>query len=279
MAHGWLRCGIALATLAAATPAAADADVILGAGAGVRPDYPGSDDYAAEALPTLRLNWSGEAAKAPEQGYKTSFGVVDASLGFPHGVEFGVARISTPDRHFTLRLGAGLRPGRDADDNRALHGMGDIDRQPVLRLKLESEPAAKYGVGGFFGIGWESDLSSETRGDTVTLYGGNVFALSDSAILTLTAHASWYDDAYTGAYFGISPAQAAASGRPRFDAGSGLGDTGLEARIRWAFTDNWSVFGSVGVVRLIGDAADGPLVDDAGNATQFRAGTGIAYRF
>ncbi len=260
-----------------AAPAAAETEALVGAGVGVRPDYPGSDDYRAEALPALRLKWSGEAAKPPDDGTRTSFGIVDATAGFPHGVSFGVARVATPERQVTLRVGAGYRHGRDADDNPALRGMGDVRGQPVLRLKLESEPTAD--TGSFFGLGWESDVSGETRGDAVTLYGGRTFAPSEAAAFTLTAHTRWFDADDMAAYFGVSPAQAAASGHPAFAPGRGLGDAGLAAELRWAFTDNWSVFGTVGVSRLLGDAADGPLVDDAGSATQFRAGTGVSFRF
>lgn len=272
-------CAVAALVLGFAAPAAAGTDVVVGAGAGVAPDYPGSDDYDAGPLPFLRLKWSGETAKAPDSGYKTSFGLIDASAGFPQGVEFGIARISTPIRHLTFRVGGGWRAGRDQDDNAALEGMGDVDGQPVLRLKLESEPAAKHGIGSFFGIGWETDVSGETHGDALSLYGGNTFALSERATLKLIARATWFDDDYMRAYFGVSPAQAARSGYSAYDAGAGLGDAGVEARFRWAFTESWSLYGSVGVSRLIGEAADSPLVDDAGSATQFRAGTGIAYRF
>ena len=44
-------------------------------------------------------------------------------------------------------------------------------------------------------------------------------------------------------------------------------------------TRQWSVTGLVGVARLTGDAEDSPIVDDLGDATQWRAGAFINYHF
>lgn len=269
----------AFAGLALSGAAHADSQLVLGAGAGVKPDYLGSDDYEAMALPMLRYSWSGEAASSPASGYKTSVGLIDVQAGFPDGVDVGIARIATPTRNFTLRVGGGYRFGRDADDNDALRGMGDVDGQGIVRVSLASEPAGPRGLGTAYGLAYEADVTDETNGETMTLFVKHALPLTARTTLTLSGDLRWADEDQMQAYFGVTPTQAARSGHARFDAGSGFSDAGLAARVDWAFADHWILSGRVGYTRLLGDAADSPLVDGAGSANQFTLTSAIAYRF
>ncbi len=271
------RAALCLAAMTAT--AHAESSLVLGLGVGATPDYIGSDDYDAIPVPVLKYDWSGSAGSAPTSGFKGELGLIDASAGFPNGLDVGVARLSTPSRHFTLRLGGGYRFGRDADDNDALHGMGDVDGQAIARVTLASEPANARGLGIFYGVKYEADVTDETNGDTFTFFAGDKFALTPKATLTITGRTQWADADYMQSYFGVSASQAARSGNRRFDANSGFADAGLEARLNYALTDHWMLFGSFGYSRLLGDAADSPLVDGEGSANQFRATTGVAYRF
>lgn len=259
--------------------AQAESSLVLGIGGGMAPDYRGSDDYDPIPVPVVKYDWNGSAGAAPATGVKGEIGLIDASVGFPNGVDVGLARLSTPSRHFTFRVGGGYRFGRDASDNHALDGMGDIDGQAIARLSLTSEPANPQGLGIFFGLAYEADVTDETNGDTISLFVGDKFTIAPKTTLTLTGRTQWADGDYMQSYFGVSDSQAARSGNRRFEASSGFADVGLEARLNYAFTDHWMLFGSLGYARLVGDAADSPLVDDEGSANQFRAITGVAYRF
>lgn len=270
---------LAASSLFAAPPAHAETELMLGGAAAFKPDYPGSNDYEAIPVPLLQFDWSSDGAGPPASGYTGEFGLIDARIGFPDGIDIGLARLSTPTRHFTFRVGGGYRFGRDQDDNHALNGMGDIGGQGLGRVSIGSEPANPRGIGAHFGLKYETDLTNETGADTFTLYVGNTFALSPSTTLALTGRTSWADDDYMQSYFGVSDLQAARSSHSRFDANSGVTDVGLDARLNYAFTDHWMLFGSVGYSRLTGDAADSPLVDKSGSPDQFRATTGFAYRF
>jgi MipA family protein len=271
--------GATLALAALTSSAHAESALVLGLGVSATPDYIGSDDYEAMPVPVVRYTWIGTEGSAPTTGVKGEIGLIDASVGFPNGVDVGLARLSTPSRHYTLRVGGGYKFGRDASDNDALHGMGDIDGQAIARITLASEPANAQGLGIFFGVKYETDITDETNSDTFAFYAGDKFALTPKATLTLTGRTQWADDDYMQSYFGVSGSQAARSGNRRFDAASGFSDVGLEARLDYALTDHWMLFGSLGYSRLLGDAADSPLVDDEGSANQLRATTGVAYRF
>ncbi|SBV98425.1 putative MltA-interacting MipA family protein [uncultured Alphaproteobacteria bacterium] len=281
MSTSYLR-GVAIAafaTLAVCGPVRAESGLVVGAGGAWKPDYLGSDDYEAAPLPMLRYSWSGETAASPASGYKSSLGLIDVQAGFPDGIDVGVARIATPSRNFTLRLGGGYRFGRDADDNHALRGMGDIDGQGIARVTLASEPANPRGLGTAFGLKYEMDVTDETDGETLSLFVDHALPLSASTTLTLSGDLRWADDDQMQAYFGVSPTQAARSGHRRFDADSGFSDAGLAARLDWSFAEHWILSGRLGYTRLLGDAADSPLVDDDGSANQFVLSTAVAYRF
>ena len=47
----------------------------------------------------------------------------------------------------------------------------------------------------------------------------------------------------------------------------------------WSLIESWSPTGIAGYTRMLGDAADSPIVDDAGDANQFRAGVLVNYTF
>lgn len=267
------------ASLAFCGAARAESHLLVGAGAAWKADYLGSDDYEAAPLPLLHYGWSGEAAASPSSGYKTSLGLIDVQAGFPDGIDVGVARIATPTRNFTLRIGGGYRFGRDADDNDALKGMGDIDGQGIVRVTLAGEPAGPRRLGTFYGLKYEADVTGETDGETLTLFAGHALPVTPRTTLTLSGDLRWADGDEMQAYFGVSPAQAARSGHARFDASSGVSEAGLAARLDWAFAEHWLLSGHLGYSRLLGDAADSPLVDGAGSANQFILATAVAYRF
>ncbi|MEM6667002.1 MAG: MipA/OmpV family protein, partial [Pseudomonadota bacterium] len=87
------------------------------------------------------------------------------------------------------------------------------------------------------------------------------------------------DDEYMDTYFGVSNAEAARSRFTAFDAGAGIKSAGVIADTRYQWNDNWAVTAEASWHRLVGDAADSPVVDLAGEENQFTAGIGVAYRF
>jgi outer membrane scaffolding protein for murein synthesis (MipA/OmpV family) len=81
--------------------------------------------------------------------------------------------------------------------------------------------------------------------------------------------------------FGISGAQAASSQKnySPYTAESGIKDVGLSASVSHAVTDHISVMLGAKYARLLGDAADSPLVDQEGDANQLQGMLGLIYRW
>jgi MipA family protein len=68
-------------------------------------------------------------------------------------------------------------------------------------------------------------------------------------------------------YFGVSPAQAAASGYRADAPGAGLRDVRTGATLSYSFNPRTSVTLGLGTSTLLGDAADSPLVQKKTSAT------------
>ena len=72
---------------------------------------------------------------------------------------------------------------------------------------------------------------------------------------------------------------AAASSFQRFDADAGFKSVAIGMDAVWMFSENWMLTGTLAYTRLIGDAADSPLVKDKGSANQTEFLLGVGYTF
>ncbi|HSA82816.1 MAG TPA: MipA/OmpV family protein, partial [Geminicoccaceae bacterium] len=83
---------------------------------------------------------------------------------------------------------------------------------------------------------------------------------------------------YMSSYFGIDAADAARSGLDQFNADEGFKDVSVGGALTYRY-DRLSVSLLANYARLIGDAADSPVVDDAGDENQFFGGALVNYTF
>ncbi|MCC7632515.1 MipA/OmpV family protein [Stenotrophomonas rhizophila] len=229
-------------------------------GAGVAPRYSGSEDYTA----------------VPQLGFEVSApgGWFLGSSGLGWGTTLG--------EHGNLRAylgGSGSRRDKDSllGGSDHLRGMGDIRTRLLV------------GVGGSVSIG-PTVLSAtaqyapkdKDRGDTglatKQLQLSLEVPLFDVAGGSLSASVSTeYGDAgYMQTWYGVSAAQAARSGFARHTASAGLTSAGLG--LKWVRPINASSSWLIGVEgnRLLGDAADSPIVQ---KQTQLGAMSGYQYRW
>ena len=123
------------------------------------------------------------------------------------------------------------------------------------------------------------DVGDGHEGLTVELKGGYEHSFDESWSIRAEVAATWADDSYTQSYFGIDASQSVRSGYRRYNAEAGFKDVGLSLGLDYALSDSWAVTGQVGYARLLGDAADSPIVDGEGSANAFTAGILVGYRF
>ncbi len=232
----------------------------IAAGVGVTPDYEGSSDY--EPVPLI-------------------IGQIEA---FDLGFEFQglTARLNVrPDAAFQFGPVVSFRPGRDDVSNDTVDELSDIDDA------VEVGGFFRYVLDDLFRSGDELELGVEVLADVGDAHEGLTAGLSLGYAMTfgerwrvgLDTGATYATDDYMQTYFGIDAVDAGRSGLPVFDADAGFKDVGVGATLSYNFSERWGAFGRVAYTRLIGDAADSPVVDDEGSADQFFAGLAISYRF
>lgn len=124
-----------------------------------------------------------------------------------------------------------------------------------------------------------ADVSSVHRGATGLAEVGYARPIAKRTLVDVSGFAEWLSRKTTSTYFGVDQVQAARSGLPVFDAGAGASELGLRLSITRAFSRRWGVTVTGSGSRLIGDAADSPIVRRLGSRTQGQFGLAVSYRF
>jgi MipA family protein len=229
----------------------------LSVGGAFAPDYPGSDDYAPVPLPRVEISYR--------------------NLLFLSGPSLGANLLALspwPDQGFRVGPIIRFEFARDEDDNDALDRLGDVDES------VEAGAFMRYEIGGWSAeLTVAKDIANGHEGTIAEIGAGYGFPITERVHAGMQVSTSWVDDNYMQAYFGITPAQAARSGRAQYDADSGFKDAGLFLMLNYGLTEQWAISGLAGYKRLLGDAADSPLVEDGGSADQFMSGLMLSYRF
>jgi outer membrane protein len=253
--------GLALVALspdrAAAQPQDGDDwQVIVGAGVLVMPDYEGSDDLRVMPFPILALDYKNIVSI---RGPQVQLSIADVKIAGDVRLRFGPS--------------ARYRQGRDEDDNSDLLGLGDVD--------------GSVEVGGFARVDanrWWLQLSGGKDvidghdGVVAEIEAGVRFDQSDALSAQVRGTASWADSKYMRSNFGIDAAQAAASGLSRFSPDAGPKDVGAAIGLNYRLGSRWSIGGDAGYRRLLGDAADSPIVSKRGSANQLQGLLYLSYR-
>ncbi len=245
-----------------APPVAADSgkdwDIRIGAGALYQPEFEGSSKYTVTPLPLLSVNYR--------------------DLVFLQGPMLGVNAFTWRDATGGSKFQVGplvrYQLGRDEDDSDDLRGMGDIDGS------VEIGGFMNYAVGAWSaGLSVFRDVGDSHDGLTAKVSAGHRFAFTPRISLRSEIFTTWADDNYVQTFFGVTGAQSARSGLREYRPEGGFKDAGLTLDLDYKLTENWSLIGRAGYKRLLGDAADSPLVKDRGDANQFSTGLMIGYRF
>lgn len=268
-----VRLLFAAAVLALATlPAAAqnpeqprgDWRVVVGGMGFAAPSYEGSDRTKLRALPLVDIEWR-----------ETVF------LDTRRGLGANLVTLRDPNGRGAFRAGplVNWRFARDADDDSDLRGLGDVKGGADLGAFANYD----YGPFGFNLLG-RKNVSHSELGATIEVSARYRIPLGETTprgprtMLILGPVATWADSDYMRSYFGVTAAQSRASGLAAYAPSSGFKDAGLAGTAIHRFGDNWALTGIAGYSRLIGDAADAPLVKQRGSANQFRVGLGLTYR-
>jgi outer membrane scaffolding protein for murein synthesis (MipA/OmpV family) len=247
----------------------------IGLGVGLVPSYAGSDDYIAFPLPLVVGRVGGVGISPNGPGF-----LIDLNPGKPGLV---------PQKGARIAFGPAFRFRND----RNVQIRDDVvERAGKLDAAIEA--------GGHVGLVWRSvakrldqlSVGVQARWDVLGAHEGMVIepqvtyraSVGRSFVLQAQASAEFVDDNFADYYFTVSPAQALATGLPRFRADGGLNRVGTTAILSYDLDRNplnggWGLTGVGGYSRLIGDSADTPYTAIRGDANQFILGLGLSYTF
>jgi outer membrane scaffolding protein for murein synthesis (MipA/OmpV family) len=231
-----------------------DTQVTLGATAGFRPDYLGSDSTVGVVLPFVDANWRDRVFFTTRGGPELGFQI-------------------TQDRAFRFGVGLDYAFGRDEGDNARLRGTGDIDGTMRARA-FASSGFGPITISAFLA----QDLLDNGHGLTV---GGDVewrSRVTPQVSIFAGPGLSFVDGENMRSFFGVTPAQAARSGGQlrAYDASGGLQNLRFSLGAVYTPTRNLLVLPRVTVVQLMGDAADSPITQQE---TQVIGTLTLAWRF
>lgn len=242
--------------------------VTVALGAGLVPDYDGSDDY--KLIPAAAIR------------------------GQVHGISFSTKGLYlyadfVPDGD---KFGFDLGPIVGARFNRARHIRDDI-------VALLPDRKTAFELGGFAGVSFHQltnpydtlslrvdvvhDVANAHQSTTISPNVDFSTPLSKTTYASLNAGAEFVSNKYADYYFSISPADSVATGGvlPAFDADGGMKHWKVGLLLNQSLSGDllhgFSIFGTANYFRLVGDFKRSPIVSDRGNASQWLLAGGLAY--
>ena len=248
-AAGCLLASPARAQAPAASQATSPYSLTLGLGVARLPEYEGSDQFDARALPFINYR-SGRFF-----------------AGTLSGVGYNLS--NTPSFEFGPVLS--YRFGRDESDSPRLRGLGDIDAGADVGayLRWNAQPFT-------LGARLERGVGGDAKGTSLRLDAGYALAINRSNVLRFDAAVDWADADVMQGFFGISAPQSLRSGLPAYTASSGIRRYGVSAAWAHNITPNWISTVRVGVYRLGSEAAGSPLTLKRSSGL---VSAGLTYRF
>ena len=217
------------------------------------PDYEGSDDIGVQGLPFLDISW------------RNRFFV-----NFQQGLGVNIIR----NKNLTFGTSIGYYGSRKEDDNEALRGLGNVNGGIDGRLFL-LVPVGPISLTSMF----RHDLSGNHDGAIFSVGALYFKPLTPKLRVNLQGQLNFASEKFMNTYFDINLSQASRSSMAIYDADAGIKDISAFKILIYSFTRHWNVVSFMGFSRLLGDAANSPIVEVKGTANQFRFGLGFSYRF
>ncbi|OUL73064.1 MipA/OmpV family protein [Paraburkholderia hospita] len=222
----------------------------IGPGVVITPLYPGSRELRVFPYPALDISYDDRV--------------------FSQGPDvLGLNVLRSEDYHVGAALSFDFQSRQEKDDPH-LHGLGNVDGGPKLKL------FADYTVWMFTGsVAMYQDIAGHGQGKTVVtdLYaslpvGGWLFSMGPGF--------TWADAEYTRTFFGVSSQQSAASGLPAYNTGAGIRDVHLNGYVSYDISKHWAASVAVTLGRLQHYAATSPITE---RRSELNTLASVNYRF
>ncbi|SMF53783.1 Outer membrane scaffolding protein for murein synthesis, MipA/OmpV family [Tistlia consotensis] len=232
----------------------------LSLGGGLAPDYEGSNHYQAVPAPAARLTWRGF-------GLSTRGTSVQLDLLPPSDVFGGPL--------FNYRFGRSSVADSRVDRLPGIDGAFEAGAFFGVKLSTGEDPRENFVPM----VEFLHDVSGTHDGWLATGRISQTFVPWRPLSVRVGVSTTYASETYEQTYFGVSQAGAAASGLAPYSPGGGFKDVSVSAGFDFSLSKSWSVGPTLVYKRLLGDAADSPIVRDAGSADQFVGFLGTTWRF
>lgn len=257
-----LACPFAALSVGASQAQEAEADAsphgVIAIGPGVAPEFDGSKDVRVLPAVLADVHWRGVNLQIGGQGLRADI-ASDPRLAFGPVVSVRLPRDDAEGRVGLLReIDTAIEAG-------AFVGYrfgGDASGQGALQTDLSVV----------------RDVSGAHEGLLATARASYAAVRTDKFSLSLDARTTWVNQDYARTYFGVTPAEAGASGLAAYRPGSGIRDVGVNVTAGYWFSQRFGIMGGIGANYLVGDIADSPITDE-GRRWQPSGAIALAYRF
>lgn len=243
---------LAMTALAGPTQAAGADDewsVGLGVGAAWSPEYRGADRNDWEALPWIQAN-KGRLSLDPVEGLSYDL---------------------LAEENWTLAPTLSYARGRD--NTGALDDFDDVHGSLMAGF-LASWTHGPWQLNGDIAGPVTGDLEG-VRARGYLRYRGQ---FSQRLKFAVGPGATWGNGRWNQALFDVSARDAANSGLQRYHAGGSYIRSSMNGRLTFLLTRKLSVSAITRYSRLMGDAADSPIVDDVGDRNQWLGSLALNYQ-
>lgn len=225
----------------------------VGIGPQLVPSYPGADDHSLRPLIDVSVARGSKPFEfeAPDE----SFGPELISTG---GLEIG------PALNFE-----GSRTAKDVG--------ADLDKVPFTFeagafVEYEFSPKFRFRVEGRRGLGGHDGWIGQAGVDFVARDG-------DDWLFSVGPRVTWSDSRYHRAYFGVTAPESVRTGLAVYTPDGGIQALGATAGFLTQLSKRFGLYSYVKYDRLVGDAADSPVVGSFGSRHQFSGGLALTYTF
>ncbi len=225
----------------------------VGVGAQLVPSYPGADDHSLRPLVDVAITRGSKPFEfeAPDE----SFGPELISTG---GLEIG------PALNFE-----GSRTAKDVG--------ADLDKVPFTVeagafIEYEFSPQFRFRTELRKGLGGHDGWIGQAGVDFVARD-------ADEWLFSIGPRVTWSDSRYHRAYFGVTAPEAVRTGLAAYRPDGGIQAVGATAGFLTQLSKRIGIYSYVKYDRLVGDAADSPVVRTYGSRDQFSGGLALTYTF
>lgn len=231
----------------------------IGLGVASMPSYEGSPNRRTLAVPFFTLNY-----RTRDWG-EVSFGQYGLVWQAVEAGDLRLGLVANPDAGRKDSKPSKMNP---SPGDKRLAGMGTV--------RSSTEGGVLVGYGPF---SLQARKSLGDRGHKGTQVDASVewpLVVTDKVAVSFGAGLTWADKDYMQTYFGVTSAQAQASGFRAYTPNSGVRKFDLSVNAEYALVKDWKLQGAAVLTRLTGDAADSPLVARKSNPSGY---LGVAYVF